>query len=112
MFTTSFGTEVMSSAFGNHSLDQIQRRRDGRREVAITDTHQIVRDTARATNDYLVSAQHAASSSKARLRFKCPFVRGKYTSDFLQKYQVAFLHAFHKNYNHFLPRSYELEEFL
>lgn len=112
MFRSSFRSQVVESAFGNHSLDQIQRRKEGRREVTISSTDTVIRETSRAACDYLASVEHMQKSPQARLRFKCPFVRGKYTTEFLTRYQDSFLQAFHKNYNHFLPEEHELESFL
>ncbi len=112
MFRSSFRSQVMESAFWNHSLDQIQRRKNGRREVYISSTDTILRDTSRATADYLASTEHMQKSSQARLRFRCPFVRGKYTSDFLLSFQDSFLTAIHRNYDRFLPDNHELEAFL
>ena len=99
MFRSSFRSQVMESAFGNHSLDQIQRRKDGRRDVVMSSTDTVVRDTSRATCDYLASIEHMQKSPQARLRFKCPFVRGKYTTDFLPQFQDKFLMAVHRNYD-------------
>ncbi|MBP7774059.1 hypothetical protein KA071_03135 [Candidatus Gracilibacteria bacterium] len=112
MFRSSFRSQVMESAFGNHSLDQIQRRKDGRRDVVMSSTDTVVRDTSRATCDYLASIEHMQKSPQARLRFKCPFVRGKYTTDFLPQFQDKFLMAVHRNYDGFLPENHELEAFL
>ncbi len=112
MFRSSFRSQVMESAFGNHSLDQIQRRKDGRRDVVMSSTDTVVRDTSRATCDYLASIEHMQKSPQARLRFKCPFVRGKYTTDFLPQFQDKFLMAVHRNYDWFLPENHELEAFL
>lgn len=99
MFRSSFRSQVMESAFGNHSLDQIQRRKNGRRDVAMSSTDTVVRDTSRATCDYLASVAHMQQSAQARLRFKCPFIRGKYTTDFLSQFQDRFLMAVHRNYD-------------
>lgn len=112
MFRSSFRSQVTESAFGNHSLDQIQRRKDGRREVTMSPTDTVVRETSRAACDYLTSVEHMNQSPQARLRFKCPFVRGKYTTEFLSQYQDKFLAAFHWNYDHFLGDKHELEAFL
>jgi hypothetical protein len=112
MFRSSFRSQVTESAFGNHSLDQIQRRKDGRREVIMSSTDTVVRETSRATCDYLASVEHMQNSPQVRLRFKCPFVRGKYTTDFLSQFQDRFLLTVHRNYDQFLPENHELEAFL
>ncbi len=112
MFRSSFRSQVIESAFWNHSLDQIQRRKDWRREVTISPTDTVVREVSRATCDYLASVEHMKQSPQARLRFKCPFVRGKYTTEFLLQFQDTFLKAIHRNYDQFLPENQELEAFL